>query len=55
MEILLLTIFLSTLLAGFFMLLFSRSQSKKRISSAEHDALLPFLEDNAKRPPTPKA
>lgn len=42
MEILFLTIFLSTLLAGFFLLLFLRDRKSETHRSMEQDSLTPF-------------
>jgi len=53
MKVLLLTVFLSTVLAAFFIVLFLRDRTQKHRSSPEQDALLPFA-DEASRPPTPK-
>jgi len=42
MEVLLLTVFLSLLLAGLFLLLFLRDRGQPRRSSLEQEALRPF-------------
>lgn len=42
MEVLLLTIFLSLLLAGLFLLLYLRDGTRKTFSTPEQDALRPF-------------
>lgn len=46
MEILLLTVFLSLLLAGLFLLLFMRDRRANAYNSAEQDSLRPFEAEN---------
>lgn len=42
MKVLLLTVFLSTLLAGLFLLFFLRERRSKSLNTPEQDALRPF-------------
>lgn len=51
MRILFLTVFLSLCLAGLFMVFFLQDHRRRARSSAERDALLPFLNDSD--PPSP--
>lgn len=45
MKVILLTLFLSLLLVGFFIVFFLSLQRRKAFSSSETDALLPFAEE----------
>jgi hypothetical protein len=45
MKVILLTLFLSLLLVGFFVVFFLILQRRKAFSSSETDALLPFAEE----------
>ena len=47
MEILLLTIFLSVILASLFIILFISDRDKSRKSSLDQDSLLPLAEERA--------
>jgi len=48
MKVLLLTVFLSTVLAAFFIVLFLRDRTRKDHSSPEQDALLPFADEDSR-------
>jgi len=45
MSVIPITVFLSLLLAGFFVLLFFREQRRHRFASSERDSLLPLAEE----------
>lgn len=48
MEVLLLTVLLSLVLAGVFVTLFLKDRRTKRISGAERDSLLPFADESSR-------
>lgn len=49
MNVLILTVFLSLLLAGLFLLFFVRERRTQGLSSPEQDALRPFDDESPKR------
>lgn len=56
MSVIPITVFLSLLLAGFFVVLFFREQRRHRFASSERDSLLPLAEErpaDAAHPPSP--
>ena len=48
MSVIPLTLFFSLLLAGTFVFLFAREQSRRRFGSAERDSLLPLADEQAR-------
>lgn len=49
MSVIPLTIFFSLLLAGIFVVLFARQQSRRPFSSAERDSLLPLADETPRQ------
>lgn len=48
MKVILLTVFLSLVLAGFFVAFFLSQQRRRTFSSLDTDALLPFAEEESR-------
>lgn len=55
MKVIALTVFLSVLLAAFFMALFLRSRQRGTLGRSSRDALLPLDEEESPPPPSPRS
>jgi hypothetical protein len=50
MSVIPITVFLSLLLAGLFVVLFAREQRKRHFASAERESLLPLADETPRTP-----